>query len=317
MPQGRRDDVLQQQLRERIRRLRARALLSNQGLQEALGRKGWQRQLERVLHARARRLSIELLEALDQVFKDKLPDYPSGALVRQARGGGPTQLDAFLDGDGVKPQPNDHAAATGANSAPPVIPDAGEGARTQLEADHEPSLRAVEPDPDADKSVEPSSGTDLTGSDPRGVAPPTGVEGLPQHSRRRLVLIATASTDAVMATLGAGYWWWLHPGSEHVVATVSCASGSDVQGVWVRTRSDRLSGWAELSRRGTSSTSIRARIPDGEPYRVHVGCTGTGNVWLDNRSGYVTGTGHTFTCLDDEQWVTKPPFYGPCRADAA
>jgi hypothetical protein len=337
LPEGRRDDELQQQLRQRIRQLRDRALLKNASLQVALEETGvWQGQVERVLHDRSRALTLDLLEALDRVFAPRLPAYPPGALLRQARGGGPDELDAFAAGsrsgstarEQVTAPTREEAPRSSATSTEEIRP----GGATSLPVDDsraadEVSLGLVdEEDTDLgwqDDGLKPDSDGCrklVDGGDPiddrtreTAAASTEGVRAAPRRPGRGMLTTAAVAIGTVTAVVGLNYWWWLHPASANVIGTVRCASGSDVQGIWVRTRSDRLSGWAELSRRSTSSTRFRARVPVEEPYKVHVGCTGTGDVWLDNRSEYVMGTNHTFVCYDDEVWVTRSPYHGPCR----
>jgi hypothetical protein len=97
-------------------------------------------------------------------------------------------------------------------------------------------------------------------------------------------------------------------GGVEVTGQVSCDSGNSVEGVWVAAATG--SGWASWMGLGNGSTSdYWYRLPEGEPYALHVGCGGSPSSWrVANYTPPVGGTHNSFNCQD----VPGKPDYTTC-----
>jgi hypothetical protein len=122
-------------------------------------------------------------------------------------------------------------------------------------------------------------------------------------SRRRAarlrILLAVAS---VVVTVAAGAsLLLLIPGTDPRSAggTVSCESGSAVQGVWVgRSRYDGTFVEWKPDPHDASTASFEAYVTT-TAYVVHIGCGGSPESWaVTGQSSFVTGSRVDIVCLD-------------------
>jgi len=93
-----------------------------------------------------------------------------------------------------------------------------------------------------------------------------------------------------------------------VSGTVHCASGSAVQGVWVKEGRGSGGGFAGWSPEpgDRSKAHYHHGIWSGS-YAVHVGCGGTKDAWgIEVRSGFVSGHSNDFICYDQEKGADSP-----------
>ncbi|WP_265979191.1 hypothetical protein [Arthrobacter sp. MI7-26] len=117
----------------------------------------------------------------------------------------------------------------------------------------------------------------------------------------RLRMLATAGVIATGLVVGAGVSGADAAGATTITGRVTCIN-STVEGVWIQAQSS-ASGWASWSMPivlgGLSQADFRFTLNRGGQYQVHVGCGGSSRNWkVDAKSGWVSGSGHRFTCND-------------------
>lgn len=80
--------------------------------------------------------------------------------------------------------------------------------------------------------------------------------------------------------------------------TVTCASGSEIVGVWIEAEAGG-SGFAQRSNGGGGRSDFEFTLASGGRYRIEVGCGGTEQQWATNsQSPFVDGSQHSFVCDD-------------------
>lgn len=104
------------------------------------------------------------------------------------------------------------------------------------------------------------------------------------------------------------------PASYGVSGSVSCLSGSAVEGIWV-SASSGTSGWATLSAASGSSSSVEwwFTLSSDTSYFIHVGCGGSPQHWLPSGNTYSStrrGNSPDLICYDIPY---EDPYYGQCR----
>lgn len=98
------------------------------------------------------------------------------------------------------------------------------------------------------------------------------------------------------------------PSQYQISGTISCVSGSSVEGVWVQ--ASQGSGYSPWQGIGNGSTSrYWYTLPSTESFSLHVGCGGTTAQWgLSLSTPLVPGPVANFTCHD----VSGQSGYGDC-----
>lgn len=88
------------------------------------------------------------------------------------------------------------------------------------------------------------------------------------------------------------------PTLRELEGTAECTSGAAVVGVWVETESAVGSDWAVVALDGSSAT-FTAAIPDGDRYRLTVGCGGSEEAWASSSSTHFLDLGSVDLVCDD------------------
>jgi hypothetical protein len=115
---------------------------------------------------------------------------------------------------------------------------------------------------------------------------------------------------------GVGFDKFVLNNKEGVVAagTVECASGRDVEGVWIETRDG--AGWAFPSSNPHQKniSSFKRPLPHPEIYGVHVGCGGSPDNWASTNYSNSVSTGEfsDFICYDTPAASTARHRLGKC-----
>ena len=88
--------------------------------------------------------------------------------------------------------------------------------------------------------------------------------------------------------------------SQPITGYVTCISQNPVVGVWIAAQNGG-SVWATWTPNSGAPyyANYKFSLSKGGSFSVHVGCGGNPSHWAtDNHSGYVQGSGASFTCID-------------------